>query len=110
MTTSSDNSGEKKAAVSIKEMAALCGLSRQRFMQLVKAGVFPPPLYDVQSKRPFYPEDLQSVCVEIRRRNCGINGKVVMFYARRVTAPPAVPTEPARKPKSKRADAGRYAD
>jgi hypothetical protein len=110
MTTSSNNSGENKAAVSIKEMAALCGLSRQRFMQLVKAGVFPAPLYDVGTKRPFYPEDLQTICLEVRRRNCGINGKVVMFYARRSSTPSAAPAEKFKKPKSKPGEVGRDAD
>lgn len=110
MTTTSDNSGENKAAVSIKEMASLCGLSRQRFMQLVKAGIFPTPLYDVGTKRPFYSEDLQAVCLEVRRRNCGINGKVVMFYSRRCTAPTPPPTEKAKKPKDKPVKNGRYAD
>jgi predicted DNA-binding transcriptional regulator AlpA len=46
VTPRSNNPEPKKAAISIQEMAAQCGLSRQRFMQLVKAGVFPAPLYD----------------------------------------------------------------
>lgn len=91
---SSNDSEPRKAAISIKEQAALVGLSRQRFMQLVKAGVFPAPLYDVASKRPFYSEELQAQCSEVRRRNLGINGTVVMFYARRPTG-----MNPTPKPK-----------
>jgi hypothetical protein len=83
VTMSSNNPEPRKAAVSIKDCASLCGLSRQRFMQLVKAGVFPAPLYDVASKRPFYSEEMQAQCLEVRRRNVGINGRVVMFYGRR---------------------------
>ena len=79
-------------------MAGRCALSRQRFMQLVKAGVFPAPLYDVATRRPFYSEELQAMCLEVRKRNVGINGKVVMFYARRPGTP--TPTAKAKKPKA----------
>ncbi len=81
----------KKAAICIREMAALCGLSRQRFMMLVKAGVFPAPLYDVATRRPFFSEELQAVCLDVRKRNVGINNKVVMFYARRPTGTRPMP-------------------
>lgn len=99
MSTNSNNSAETKAGISIKEMASLCGLSRQRFMQLVKVGVFPAPLYAVATKRPFYDALMQQTCLEVRRRNCGINGKVVMFYARRSSAPASTAPDKAKKPK-----------
>ena len=105
MTITSNNPEPKRAAISIKEMAAQCALSRQRFMQLVKAGVFPAPLYEVASKRPFYPEELQAQCLEVRKRNMGVNGKVVMFYARRPGTTPLAPK--VKKPKSQ---APAYAD
>ena len=41
---------------------------------------FPYPFYNVKTRRPFYPAELQQVCLEVRRRNCGIDGKPVMFY------------------------------
>jgi hypothetical protein len=108
VTITSNNPEPKRAAISIKEMAAQCALSRQRFMQLVKAGVFPAPLYDVASKRPFYTEELQAQCLEVRKRNVGINGKVVMFYARR---PGMMPTTPkAKKPRSQPAAYGDILD
>lgn len=95
MTNSSNNPGSGKAAICIKEMAARVGLSRQRFMQLVKAGVMPTPLRDADTGRPYYPEDLQAQCEEVKRRNVGINGRVVMFYARRTS-----PSSPASRPKT----------
>ena len=49
-----------------------------------QGGVFPPPLYNIETKRPFFTEDMQEVCLEVRRRNCGINGKPVMFYAQTI--------------------------
>jgi ACT domain-containing protein len=38
---------ESKSAVSVCEMARLVGLSRSRFYELVEAGVFPSPIYDL---------------------------------------------------------------
>jgi len=96
------------AAICIRDMAAQCGLSRQRFMQLVKTGVFPAPLYDVESKRPFYSEELQAQCLEVRKKNIGINGKVVMFYSRRPSTTPATPKP--KKPQSKPPGSDRYPD
>lgn len=108
MTSNSNNQDDVKVAICIRDMAALCGLSRQRFMQLVEAGVFPQPLCDVATKRPFFTEELQKVCLDVRRRNCGINGKVVMFYARRSTTPAT--NAKAKRPKNKPAAGDRYDD
>jgi hypothetical protein len=47
----------------------------------MKAGVFPAPAY--QGGRPVYTEEQQQVCLEVRRKNRGINGQPVLFYARR---------------------------
>lgn len=70
---------QTKSVVSVAEMARMVKLSRQRFYQLLGT-TFPYPLYWVTTRRPFYPEDLQKVCLEVRRRNCGIDGKPVLFY------------------------------
>lgn len=74
-----------QSAISISDMAKQVGLSRQRFHQLVGEGVFPQPLYDIRTRRPFYPEDLQAIVKQVRQRNFGINGRPVLFYARRPT-------------------------
>ena len=111
MTTSSDDPGPIKAAVCIKEMAALVGLSRQRFMQLVKGGVFPQPLKDDASGRPYYTGEMQAVCLDVRRRNCGVNGQVVMFYARRTASPtPPSRPRPVKPPKPKAVSNDRHAE
>ena len=60
----------------------MVGLSRARFYQLI-GSAFPFPLYQIVTRRPFFDEDLQQVCLEVRRKNCGIDGKPIMFYARR---------------------------
>jgi hypothetical protein len=77
-----------KAIVTVSDMARMCGLSRARFYQLQKTGIFPMPLYDVSTRRPIYDEDMQKICLEVRRRNCGANGKPILFYARRVPLTP----------------------
>lgn len=69
----------------------MVGLSRARFYQLQKAGIFPPPERDAETGRPFYSEEQQKVILEVRRRNCGVNGKPILFYARRVPLPPTSP-------------------
>jgi hypothetical protein len=84
-----------KAAVSITEMARMVGLSRARFYQLQKAGFFPKPERDAESGRPFYTEKLQQVCLDVRSRNLGVNGKTIVFYSRR---PPLAPARPRKAP------------
>jgi hypothetical protein len=87
---------ETKQAVSIAEMARMVGLSRARFYQLV-GSTFPHPIYDVKTRRPFFPPDLQAVCREVRHRNFGIDGRPVLFYARRMVIAPAMPKQAVRK-------------
>lgn len=87
---------DAKTAVSISEMARMVGLSRARFYQLIGT-TFPFPLYDIATRRPFYDEELQRVCLEVRRRNCGIDGKPLMFYSRRsLISTPAKRSKPDR--------------
>lgn len=89
-----------KAAVSVSEMARMLSMSRARFYQLMNEGVFPKPQYEPSTNRPFFDEVAQQTCLDVRRRNCGVNGRPVMFYPARSTAP--LPKRPAKsKPLSK---------
>ena len=88
-----------KHAVTVAEMARMVGLSRSRFYQLI-GHAMPAPNRDERG-RPFYTEEQQRTILEVRRRNCGIDGKPVLFYAPRSTAP--VPA-PKRSPKPKPVD------
>ena len=72
-----------KSVVSVTEMARMVGLSRARFYQLVKRGTFPVSDLDPLSKRPCYCEEKQRLILEARRRNCGVDGVPLLFYARR---------------------------
>jgi len=91
----------QKAAVSVSEMARMVGLSRARFYQLLGEGVFPKPKYDPSTKRPYFDEEAQAECIEVKKRNVGINGKVVIFYASRhpLIGQPKRPAKPKTKPK-----------
>jgi hypothetical protein len=75
------------------EMARMVGLSRGRFYQLIGT-TFPHPVYDVATKRPYYTEELQETCLAVRRRNCGIDGRPILFYARRMPITPTVIRRP----------------
>ena len=89
---------QTKVAVSVSEMARMVGLSRQRFYQL-QGSVFPEPLRDSETNRPFYNEELQQMCLEVRRRNCGVDGKPILFYASR--HPLGQQSITAKRPKAK---------
>jgi hypothetical protein len=95
---------QTKTVVSVAEMARMVGLSRARFYQLVESGVFPPPLYRIDTKRPFFNQEMQEVCLEVRRKNSGINGRPVLFYARRLGAPMSKPKTTPPKNSHKHAD------
>lgn len=97
MTANRQEPGDLRVGVSVSEMARMVGLSRQRFHQLVQCGVFPQPQRDEASGRPYYDEPTQQQCLEVRKRNCGVNGRVVLFYSRRFPLAPAKPKPP--KPK-----------
>src|ERR1700691_4962984 len=93
---------EMKVVVTVAEMARMVSLSRSRFYQLLGTA-FPEPERQPGTGRPIYTEELQKVCLEVRRRNCGINGQAVLFYSRRLTSAPMKPKKPKPKlePKGK---------
>jgi hypothetical protein len=43
-----------------------------------------------------YVEEHQEICLTVRRRNCGVNGKPILFYARghRLPTPAVKPSKP----------------
>jgi hypothetical protein len=91
---------QTKAVVTVAEMARMVGLSRARFYQLI-GSAFPSPDRDADTGRPYYVEDAQKVCLEVRRRNCGVDGKPILFYARRGGAPTAQAKRRESKPQDK---------
>ena len=91
-----------KAIVTFTEMATMLSLSRSRLYQLVRAEVLPSPVYDVRTHRPVFTEELQKVCLEVRRRNCGINGQPVLFYAKGPLGQAKMTNKAKPKPTNKR--------
>ena len=90
---------ELKAIVTVVEMARMLNLSRSRFYQLLREGVFPAPLRNPQSGRPYYTAELQQACLDVRRRNLGINGQPVLFYARQIKSANVTPKPKSAEPK-----------
>jgi len=77
------NESCQKAVCSVTEMAQMLGFSRGRFYQLVEQGVFPPPIYDIRTRRPYYTAEQQQVCLRIRQTNIDWKGRPILFYSPR---------------------------
>ena len=73
-----------KEIVTVAEMARMCGLSRSRFYGLVREGIMPLPSRNATTKRPFYTREQQAQCLLVRKTNCGVNGRPILFYAHRL--------------------------
>ena len=74
---------KNQSICSVTELAKKLRLSRARFYQLQNAGVFPPPVYSLHTKRPFYPIALQEKCLKIRETGIGHNDRPIIFYSKR---------------------------
>ena len=92
-----------RAAVSVTAMAKAVGLSRSRFYDYVKRGVFPWPLYSLATRRPFFTAEVQQEIVEVRQTGIGCNGEYVLFYEKR-------PAGAGIQPPSRRAPAAGLVD
>lgn len=89
---------ELKAAVTVAEMSRMAGLSRARMYQLM-GKAFPKPSRD-ETGRPYFDEDQQRTILEVRRRNCGVDGKPILFYAPRNSVAPSRTMKRRAKPKT----------
>lgn len=76
-----NNEQPTKAIVTVSEMARMLGFSRSRLYQLIGTAL-PWPVYSIDTRRPVFTEELQRQCLEVRRRNCGVDGMPILFYAR----------------------------
>ena len=99
---------QEEGSFSVGQVAEAVGFCRDRFYELVAAGVFPPPAYYVRTRRPFYPAALRSLCMAVRASGVGFNGQRVLFNrtkrsrqpaAKRLarTNPPATPPSPGQR-------------
>ena len=69
-----------KEVASVSDVARMLRLSRGRFYELMKAGIFPQPSRNPETRRPFFDRRQQEECLRVRRTNCGINGQSILFY------------------------------
>jgi hypothetical protein len=74
---------EHPTICTVTEMARTLRLSRARFYQLLKQGILPPPVYCLTTRKPIYTQQLQEVCLHIRKTGTDVNGRFVRFYNRR---------------------------
>ena len=95
---------DSNQVVSVKEMAAMLQMSRSRLYQLIHKFVLLPPIYDTETRRPFYPADLIQQNINAKRKNRGVNGKPMLFYAARQGKRIPTTKAPASKNKGKRSD------
>jgi hypothetical protein len=95
------NESCQKTVCSVSELAKALKLSRGRFYQLIERGAFPPPIYDLKTKRPYYTLELQQACREVRQTNIGYDGHPILFYTPRrkkeTSESPAFPAEKRKK-------------
>ena len=73
------NVGHHEKLLSVSEMAQAVSMSRDRFYDFVRAGIFPPPVYDVVTRRPHYLPEQQRVCLTVRATGMAFNGKQIAF-------------------------------
>lgn len=66
--------------VSINQLCKLMGISRSRFYQLVNDLFLLPPIYSLDSKRPFFTRKIAEQNMSVIKNNMGLNGKVCLFY------------------------------
>jgi hypothetical protein len=80
------NQAKIKPIISVGDMAKILGHSRARFYQLQRQQIYPMPLYDIRTKRPFYDARLQKICHDVRETGIGCNGQYILFYSPRKTS------------------------
>jgi hypothetical protein len=85
-------------------MAKLVNLSRARFYDLVKAGVFVAPVYSMANRRPLYVQEMQEEILLVRQTGIGCNGQYILFYERQQPAMPSSPSAPRRPIRQERHD------
>ena len=80
---SEDHISDETSVISVSEMALAIGLSRARLYQLIDAGKLPGPVYDIRTRRPHYPNELQEICLRVKRTGIATDGAPLAFYRRR---------------------------
>jgi hypothetical protein len=90
--------------VDCTSMAKLMRVSRSRLYQLIDAGIVLSPVYLIANRRPVFTKDMALRNLQVKERNVGVNGQVIMFYASRQSCssaakPRTSPVEKVREEK-----------
>lgn len=85
-----------KAVVTVTAMARAVDLSRSRFYDYVRRGVFPRPAYSTTTRRPYYTVEAQQEILAVRETGIASNGEYVIFYERRPAEAGTAPKRPSR--------------
>ena len=67
--------------ITLQELCEQLGISKTRYYQLQKKGVFPAP--QRAGNRPVFDTNLAHQCSEVVRTRTGVNGEPVLFNAKR---------------------------
>ena len=71
--------------ITLQELCDQLGISKTRYYQLQRKGVFPAP--QRAGNRPVFDNNLAQQCAEVVRTRVGINGECVLFNAKRKQEP-----------------------
>jgi hypothetical protein len=71
--------------ITLAELCEQLGISKTRYYQLHKKGVFPAP--QRAGNRPVFDTNLAHQCAEVVRTRTGVNGEPVLFNAKRKQEP-----------------------
>ncbi len=81
--------------VTIQQLCSMLSISRSRYYQLMSAGFLAPPVYSLETKRAYFTRQLAEQNMAVVRNNCGLNGKICLFYntSRRTGGSPVKPAK-----------------
>lgn len=79
----------------LQELCEMLGISRSRYQQLQRRGIFPCP-QRTSSNRPVFDQTLVQQCLEVVRTRVGINGEPVLFNRKTAQEPSKKRATPAK--------------
>ena len=81
--------------ITLAELCEQLGISKTRYYQLQRKGVFPAP--QRAGNRPVFDQTLTQQCVEVVRSRVGINGEPILFNRKPVQEPSKKRVTPGSK-------------
>ena len=91
------------SVVTIKQMSDLLDISKSRLYQLLDKNILLKPVYLLSNRCPYFTHEMAKTNLKVKENGVGINGEVVLFYAKRnrVRDIPVKGKARQRKPKMK---------